>query len=382
MRMYRNKQSLFIFLTGILLAGISIQCSMGKSEEELAVSEEKKISVEDGNMSTTLNEEEENPDDRLNMSSSASTEPDTVSEPTEQDENILVDNSSMEDEQDTLKTTEEMTLSDTTNIPTEDAGTISDNSSMEDEQDTLKTTEEMTLSDTTNIPTEDAGTISDNSSMEDEQDALKIAEEMMNSPDMTESIIDDSLNNSSEIHEDPTTLSDLNTDPKNMSTLENPTLLDEEHSTFEEQEKLSKDPIHLGEGVETEKESFSYFTLPGDTLSKIARKAYGKLSKWRELASVNQLKNPDRLMPGDIITIPLNAQTQGFYNQIVSSQKTEVTVEEGDTLSKISIRLFGTAKAWRVIYQQNIQIIQDYNKIFVGQKFIVTNYNEQSPVAH
>ncbi|OEU67207.1 MAG: hypothetical protein BBJ57_10915 [Desulfobacterales bacterium PC51MH44] len=47
-----------------------------------------------------------------------------------------------------------------------------------------------------------------------------------------------------------------------------------------------------------------YITKPGDTLSKIAAKTLGSASKWRLLAEVNRLANPNRLKVGQKLQIP------------------------------------------------------------------------------
>lgn len=47
-----------------------------------------------------------------------------------------------------------------------------------------------------------------------------------------------------------------------------------------------------------------YTVLPGDTLSSIAYAMYQDASFWRRIADSNRLKNPRRLTPGQVLTIP------------------------------------------------------------------------------
>jgi nucleoid-associated protein YgaU len=49
-----------------------------------------------------------------------------------------------------------------------------------------------------------------------------------------------------------------------------------------------------------------YTVKSGDTLSKIAKEFYGDASKYKEIFNANrdQLDNPDRIKPGQELTIP------------------------------------------------------------------------------
>jgi len=47
-----------------------------------------------------------------------------------------------------------------------------------------------------------------------------------------------------------------------------------------------------------------YTIQAGDTLSKLAIKFYGNMSRWPEIAAANALANPDRIQPGQTLTIP------------------------------------------------------------------------------
>jgi nucleoid-associated protein YgaU len=54
------------------------------------------------------------------------------------------------------------------------------------------------------------------------------------------------------------------------------------------------------------KPEVTYTVAKGDTLSKIAREHYGKASKWPRIFDANrdQLDDPDRIKPGQVLTIP------------------------------------------------------------------------------
>ena len=50
----------------------------------------------------------------------------------------------------------------------------------------------------------------------------------------------------------------------------------------------------------------SYTVEKGDSLSKIAKKVYGKASLWREIYNANQdhIKDPDLIYPGQVLRLP------------------------------------------------------------------------------
>jgi nucleoid-associated protein YgaU len=53
-------------------------------------------------------------------------------------------------------------------------------------------------------------------------------------------------------------------------------------------------------------ESQTYTVVSGDTLSKIAKRFYGDASKWKPIweANKSQIKNPDLIQIGQVLTIP------------------------------------------------------------------------------
>jgi nucleoid-associated protein YgaU len=53
----------------------------------------------------------------------------------------------------------------------------------------------------------------------------------------------------------------------------------------------------------------SYTVVSGDSLSKIAKREYGDANKWHAIFEANRdkLKDPDRIYPGQVLTLPPNA---------------------------------------------------------------------------
>lgn len=111
----------------------------------------------------------------------------------------------------------------------------------------------------------------------------------------------------------------------------------------------------------------SYIVQPGDTLSIIATKLYGNGSLWRKVADENNLASNSTIYPGDSLNFDgSNTQANSYVDNFYSNMKT-VTVEQGDTLSSISQRLFGNGNAWKFLYQINNEKISNPDMIYVGQ---------------
>lgn len=129
--------------------------------------------------------------------------------------------------------------------------------------------------------------------------------------------------------------------------------------------------------ADEQNESLSYIVRKGDSLSLIARRAYGDLSQWKQLAQVNaNISNPNRIFPGDVISIPLNSDkaksfAKKYHNMEETSRVTEV-VKPGDTLEKIAKRVLGEDGNWKQVWQQNRTKISNPHMIQIGQEVIIS----------
>jgi nucleoid-associated protein YgaU len=93
----------------------------------------------------------------------------------------------------------------------------------------------------------------------------------------------------------------------------------------------------------------SIVVRPGDTLWTISRQHLGRGTRWLELMAANpNLPDPTRLAPGTTLVLPSRA-TSHHSNAAPKS----VTVQAGDTLSKIALATYGHASAWPCIAQAN-----------------------------
>lgn len=93
----------------------------------------------------------------------------------------------------------------------------------------------------------------------------------------------------------------------------------------------------------------TYTVNKGDSLWKIAQSVYGSGYNWIDIAKENKLANPNFLMVGQEITIPLTE---------VRQPKTAVTgdtytVVKGDSLWTIAVRAYGDGYQWVKISREN-----------------------------
>ena len=115
--------------------------------------------------------------------------------------------------------------------------------------------------------------------------------------------------------------------------------------------------IQVGEGEET------YEVQKGDTLMWVAFKLYGDYRMWKKIAEKNS-----SVLNGKYI---LSSGMKLVYNPPSSKFEWEPKGEPylilgGDTLGKISGKVYGTTKKWRYIYKNNQPMIRDPNKIYKG----------------
>lgn len=100
----------------------------------------------------------------------------------------------------------------------------------------------------------------------------------------------------------------------------------------------------------------SYVVQPGDTLVAIAQRIYGDGNQWTEIANFTGLANPRLIYPGDVVYYQLTQQTKAFASGYESVQRTEIQVQQGDTLSRIAGRVLGDPSKWKMIWRQNDNI--------------------------
>ena len=107
--------------------------------------------------------------------------------------------------------------------------------------------------------------------------------------------------------------------------------------------------------------------MPGDTLSKIARKFYGNAREWRKIYRDNAetIKNPNKIQVGQIIKIYLTEKLQR------EGDGEEYIIHDGDNLWKIAKRVYGNGNLWNKIFEANRDIIFNPKKLYKGQKLVI-----------
>jgi nucleoid-associated protein YgaU len=108
-----------------------------------------------------------------------------------------------------------------------------------------------------------------------------------------------------------------------------------------------------------------YTVKAGDTLMKISWEQYGDLYRWREIYQLNTAKiaDPNHVPPGTVITIAGGGRNPASVSE---QQGQSYLIENGDSLSKISGKVYGSIEKWKKIWENNKQLIRDPNKIYAG----------------
>ena len=103
--------------------------------------------------------------------------------------------------------------------------------------------------------------------------------------------------------------------------------------------------------IEASAEEFVYIVKPNDTLGKISKIIYKTPGMWKKLAEYNNIENPSKIFPGDVIKYKAD-ETSSIYAASHSAPEA-YSVKKGDTLSSISVEIYGSANYWRVLYRWN-----------------------------
>ena len=113
----------------------------------------------------------------------------------------------------------------------------------------------------------------------------------------------------------------------------------------------------------------SYIVRAGDSLSKIAKQIFGAVDRWKDLAEISSLQNPNVIHPGQVIYYQLTEESLGFAKSYLNMPKKEHVVKKGDTLSKLAFKIYGNVEDWRTLWRYN-SYIGDPDKIEVGMKIV------------
>jgi len=100
----------------------------------------------------------------------------------------------------------------------------------------------------------------------------------------------------------------------------------------------------------------AYVVEPGDTLGKIAAKIYGDQKRWKDIAGLSGLDNPNHIYPGDLVFYSLEDSSKSFASNYEGIRRSKEIVRQGDTLAAIAKRVYGKSNLWKHIWRQNDNI--------------------------
>ena len=117
--------------------------------------------------------------------------------------------------------------------------------------------------------------------------------------------------------------------------------------------------------VQSSGEGVKYTVKAGDTLMKISWEQYGNLFRWREIYSANKaaIADPNHVPPGTVLMLSGSGRSPASAQEHNGDQ---YLIVAGDTLGKISNKVYGAAEKWKAIWENNKQLIRDPNKIYAG----------------
>lgn len=127
-------------------------------------------------------------------------------------------------------------------------------------------------------------------------------------------------------------------------------------------------------------EFFEHVVRDKDTMQTIAREYFGDSQSWGVIARANPFVDPQKLREGMVIRIPKdpdNIQGQvvgretepGVIEQHTPNRSAviEYVVRPGDSLSKISLTIYGSTRHARFIFDSNRDVLRSMDDISIGQ---------------
>ncbi len=107
----------------------------------------------------------------------------------------------------------------------------------------------------------------------------------------------------------------------------------------------------------------TYTVKANETLMLIAFKLYGDYLRWKELANLNS----GLLNGGTSVTAGMQIRYPSNGSDFVWNPEGEpYLIKRGDTLGRISTKVYGQMSKWRKIWDNNRPLIKDPNKIYAG----------------
>lgn len=122
----------------------------------------------------------------------------------------------------------------------------------------------------------------------------------------------------------------------------------------------------------------------GETFGSISRRYYGNTRHANEIARANPFIDPSRLRPGRVVrvpkdpgniqgkpAIPANPGTPPPPGSINYNTSRSYTVVAGDTLSRISQKMYGTQANTSLIFESNRNLLASPDDLAIGQVLVI-----------
>jgi len=113
----------------------------------------------------------------------------------------------------------------------------------------------------------------------------------------------------------------------------------------------------------------THIVKQGETIAKIAEAVYGSQNYWPHIVRANPGIVAEKIRPGMTLNLPPDSEVKASGNAVTASatenpikpdtthpaldSRTEYEVQTGDSLAKISMKLYGTGAKWQAIYDLN-----------------------------
>jgi nucleoid-associated protein YgaU len=106
-----------------------------------------------------------------------------------------------------------------------------------------------------------------------------------------------------------------------------------------------------------------YKVKKGETLREIAIALFGSVRFVNQIVADNDIANPNLIRAGQ--TLRYNSADTKAGSRLAADGT--IRVQKGDTLSSLAKKLLGNATAWEQIWQLNTDLVQNPDRIRVGQ---------------
>ncbi|MHA7812828.1 MAG: LysM peptidoglycan-binding domain-containing protein [Phycisphaerales bacterium] len=139
-------------------------------------------------------------------------------------------------------------------------------------------------------------------------------------------------------------------------------------------------------------EFFEHTVASNETMEIIAQKYFGASNQWGIIARANPFVDPQKLKEGMKIRVPkdptnIQGRVEGRETEpgVIENHTPEraavieYVVRPGDSLSKISLNIYGSSRHARLIFESNRDVLKSMDDISVGQLLKLPPLPEQEP---